>query len=410
MDYQQTLENLYQRSFCKKKWDLTAILDVQKKLNYPDRSYLSIHIGGTNGKGSVAYKLASILTAGGYRTGLFTSPHIASFQERIRIDGKMICKSDVVTYSSLLLKEKNVSFFEVITLMAMLYFKDQKVQAAVFETGMGGRLDATNILHPIVSVITSISIDHTAYLGKTLDEISSEKAGIIKEKTPLVLGPKAQREPLLQKAKEKKSSIHLVKGEFSFFDEENQAVSAMAMQEIKKHFSIPLEVEKKQIKKRPKCRFEVLSKKYLQKYFSTAPEAIVLDVAHNEDAFKKLKTALHEKYPGKKMYVVLGLSKNKEIDRCIKEVITFADGIFCVQAHSLRALEKESLYKEIQKHSFFQAHNEDTMEESLLAAMKKGSREDAVVVVTGSFFIMEEALSFFHRHLKKDPYELNEKF
>lgn len=191
--------------------DTVKLLD--KKFGTPHKNYLTIHIAGTNGKGSTAHTLAAILQSAGYRVGLYTSPHLVDFRERIRVNGRMISRDAVVDFVNryrAMSLECYPSFFELTMTMAFEYFAREKVDIAVIETGLGGRLDSTNIITPILSVITNISFDHTAFLGNTLESIASEKAGIIKPSVPVVIG-EAQgsvREVFLQKADEQKAPIY----------------------------------------------------------------------------------------------------------------------------------------------------------------------------------------------------------
>lgn len=191
--------------------DTVKLLD--EKFGTPHKNYLTIHIAGTNGKGSTAHTLAAILQSAGYRVGLYTSPHLVDFRERIRVNGRMISRDAVVDFVNryrAMSLECYPSFFELTMTMAFEYFAREKVDIAVIETGLGGRLDSTNIITPILSVITNISFDHIAFLGNTLESIASEKAGIIKPSVPVVIG-EAQgsvREVFLQKANEQKAPIY----------------------------------------------------------------------------------------------------------------------------------------------------------------------------------------------------------
>ena len=191
--------------------DTVKLLD--EKFGTPHKNYLTIHIAGTNGKGSTAHTLAAILQSAGYRVGLYTSPHLVDFRERIRVNGRMISRDAVVDFVNryrAMSLECYPSFFELTMTMAFEYFAREKVDIAVIETGLGGRLDSTNIITPILSVITNISFDHTAFLGNTLESIASEKAGIIKPSVPVVIG-EAQgsvREVFLQKADEQRAPIY----------------------------------------------------------------------------------------------------------------------------------------------------------------------------------------------------------
>jgi dihydrofolate synthase/folylpolyglutamate synthase len=183
---------MYQRqgSIAFKK-DLTNIKALCKRLNEPQNSYPSIHVAGTNGKGSTSHMIASVLQTAGYKVGLYTSPHLKDFRERIRVNGKPIDEASVIDFikrQKLFLEDQKLSFFELTVGMAFDFFAEQKIDIAVVEVGLGGRLDSTNIIKPLVSVITNIGLDHTQFLGETLKEIAFEKGGIIKKETPLVIG------------------------------------------------------------------------------------------------------------------------------------------------------------------------------------------------------------------------------
>ncbi len=170
---------------------LEASVNFNRELGYPSRAFRSIHVAGTNGKGSTSSMLAAVLQSAGYRTGLYTSPHLVDFRERVKIDGQMVPEEYVFDFlrkwGQYIIREK-ISFFEITTALAFSYFRDMKIDVAVIETGLGGRLDSTNIITPLVSVITNIGLDHCEFLGHTLPEIAGEKAGIIKSGVPSVLG------------------------------------------------------------------------------------------------------------------------------------------------------------------------------------------------------------------------------
>lgn len=172
------------------KEDLSRTLKLSAQLNYPERKFKSVHVGGTNGKGSTAHMIAAILQEAGFKVGLYTSPHLKDFRERIKINGAMISEQFVVEFvahQKAFLEDHQLSFFEMTVGMAFSYF-EKNVDIAIIEVGLGGRLDSTNIISPEVSVITNIGLDHTQFLGDTLQEIAAEKAGIIKENTPIVIG------------------------------------------------------------------------------------------------------------------------------------------------------------------------------------------------------------------------------
>lgn len=198
MNYEETLKYMFERlpmfqriGAAAYKADLTKTLRLAEILGNPQQQLRFIHIAGTNGKGSVSHLLASILQSKGLKTGLYTSPHLKDFRERIRVDGKMIPRSWVARFISYFRKDiepVQPSFFEMTFIMALRYFKEESVDIVVLETGMGGRLDSTNIVHPLVSVITNISLDHKEFLGNSLEMIAAEKAGIIKPNAPVVIG------------------------------------------------------------------------------------------------------------------------------------------------------------------------------------------------------------------------------
>lgn len=198
MTYAQTLEFLYSKlpmftrvGAAALKKDLHNTIEFCNRLDNPQNKFKSIHIGGTNGKGSTSHMLAAILQQAGYKTGLYTSPHLKDFRERIRINGKMVAKSFVKNFvknQKIAIEEIEPSFFEVTVAMAFDYFAKEKVDIAIIEVGLGGRLDSTNIITPELAVITNISLDHTNILGDTLQEIAFEKAGIIKKNIPIVIG------------------------------------------------------------------------------------------------------------------------------------------------------------------------------------------------------------------------------
>lgn len=219
MNYQKTLEWLfaqlpmYQREGqAAYKANLDNTLTLDKHFGAPHQQFKTIHVGGTNGKGSVSHMLASILQEAGYKTGLYTSPHLKDFRERIKINGEMVSEEyviDFVEQNKTLFSKIKPSFFEMTVAMAFKYFADQNVDIAVIEVGLGGRLDSTNIITPLVSIITNISFDHMALLGDTLEKIAHEKAGIIKPGVPTIIGTRDKTSDFVfeQKAKECNSSI-----------------------------------------------------------------------------------------------------------------------------------------------------------------------------------------------------------
>ncbi len=223
MSYSETVNYLYNLQKYGIKFGLDNISRLMSALDNPHTSFLSVHVAGTNGKGSTSAIIASILKTAGFKVGLFTSPHIISFTERIRVNGEEITENEVIELAEEIkdivvhLGDFSPTFFEVVTAMALLYFKRKKVDIAVIEVGMGGRLDATNIITPEISIITNISYDHKEFLGDTLKEIAHEKAGIIKKGVPVVASYQESEamKVIEQKAIEKNSELYIYGRDFS---------------------------------------------------------------------------------------------------------------------------------------------------------------------------------------------------
>ena len=236
MNYNETLNwmfnklPMYQRiGAAAYKADLNTTIEILKHLNNPQDNFKSVHIAGTNGKGSVSHSLASVFQAAGYKTALYTSPHLRDFRERIRINGNMIPENDVVSFieqHKQKLEELELSFFEMTVAMAFDYFSKEKVDIAIIEVGMGGRLDSTNIIKPELSLITNISLDHVKFLGDSEEKIAVEKAGIIKNETPIVIGETQEKskDVFINQANEKNSPIFFADQIFNCQKKDNVAL------------------------------------------------------------------------------------------------------------------------------------------------------------------------------------------
>ena len=220
MNYQETVEYLFNStpvfehvgaSAYKEGLETTKALD--EHFGHPHTHFLSIHVAGTNGKGSCSHTLAAIFQAEGYKVGLYTSPHLVDFRERIKVNGEMISEQEVIDFVEQerdFFEPLHPSFFELTTALAFKYFAEQKVDIAIIEVGLGGRLDCTNIITPILSIITNISLDHTQFLGNTLAAIAAEKAGIIKHRVPVVIGESVPETQIVFKAKAQKEDALIV--------------------------------------------------------------------------------------------------------------------------------------------------------------------------------------------------------
>ena len=330
MNYQQTLDwmfaqlPMYQRegktAF---KKDLTNILLFSEVLNFPERKFKSIHVGGTNGKGSTSHMLGSILQEAGYKVGLYTSPHLKNFTERIRINGREIPKRKVTSFINKqkgFLEKQKLSFFEMTVGLAFDYFANEKVDIAIIEVGLGGRLDSTNIITPEIAVITNIGLDHTQFLGETLPEIAYEKAGIIKNKIPVVIGEK-QTEVLdvfLEKAKECQSEIYFASNDVKNYPLDllgdyqwaNSKTAVAAIQQLRR-----FTISEKNISD---GLLHVVKNTNLKGRWQVLQESpkVICDTAHNKEG---LEIVLHQlqKEPFEKLHIVLGVVSDKKLEEVL---------------------------------------------------------------------------------------------
>jgi dihydrofolate synthase / folylpolyglutamate synthase len=342
------------------------------ELNHPEKVFPSVHIAGSNGKGSTATKIASSFQKAGYRTGLYTSPHLHSFSERMQINNVPIDQASVLSILPILYKiakEKNMvpTFFEFATFLAFEWFRREKVEMAVIETGLGGALDATNVLYPVLSIITSVSLEHMDRLGDTLEKIAEQKAGIIKPNTPVVLGPKARLSSIYARAAFCKSPILEVPASNGWYDKENQDIARVALSFLQNDF--PRLEGHLDLSARPPCRFELY-------------HGAILDVAHNLDGLIRLYEAIQEHFPSRKIRTVLGLSRDKDVEACMQIAQSKSSALHLVQSENSRAFPaKESVYQGVQK------------------AKAQADIYNEILVVTGSFYLMPDA--------KKALYELS---
>lgn len=317
-------------------------------LGHPHRNFRSIHVGGTNGKGSTSLKIARTLQAASYRVGLYTSPHLFDVRERIQIDQELISRRELEEGFSLiasLMDIKSLSFFDVLTSIAFLYFAKKQVDWAVVEVGLGGSIDPTNVLDPEIAIITSIGWDHAEILGDTLEKIAREKGGIAKPGVPLFVGPSAA--PFFPKAKSSPS--------FPLYDLENRALAKMVLE----HLGIPPSCIEVGTSQRPECRFQVEGD-------------WIYDVAHNEQGIERLLQALSVHHPGEKFHFLVGFGKAKEWKACIEKMIPYAKSILPLEVKKDRLVSSREI-------------------EGFLAGKVATKRGSGRVVVTGSFYIMAAA-------------------
>ena len=429
MNYTQTLEFLFQslpafetQGLTGYKPGLERITAFCRHLGNPQRNFFTIHIAGTNGKGSVAHIIASVLEQAGYRTGLFTSPHLQDFRERIRVDGEMIPKQKVVNFVDKhhdKMVELELSFFEMSTAMAFDYFAQSDVEVAVIETGLGGRLDATNIITPILSIITNIGLEHTSLLGDTLPKIATEKAGIIKKSIPVIVGEADDRYNGVfdQIAAANKSRVIYAEREFKCeehhtaahsqrfrlrrtrdehtFDVEldlqgcyqcRNIVTASAAIDFL-HEETPLTISRRAFLEGMRCTATNTS---LQGRWQTIGEAplIVCDTGHNAHGIAYVANQLRET-PHKELYCVIGFVRDKDLAHILPLLPKDAHYIF-TQAHSERALPAAELTV---KAGIYGLHGE-TVEEvtAAVARAKELATAEDLIFIGGSTYVVAEAL------------------
>ena len=400
MNYKDTLNYLfsqlpmYQRTGAAAyKKDIGNIIKVCNFLNNPQEKFKSIHIAGTNGKGSTAHLLSSVLQEAGYKTGLYTSPHLVDFRERIKINGKKISEKNVVDFVNSN-KENfetiNMSFFEYTVAMAFYEFEKEKVDIAIIETGLGGRLDSTNIINPLLSIITNIGYDHVNLLGDSLEEIAFEKAGIIKENTPVLIGKKQEEidHVFKKQANKKNASLTYAKKFDNQFSEEipdyqkeniNTVISAIDVLNWNiSNEEINSGIKNVKINTGLRGRWEVLS---------TKPK-IVCDTGHNIDGINQVINHL-EKIKYDKLHFVFGTVNDKKLDNILN--ILPKDGIyyFC-KAKIDRALDANKLKSLCEsKNIFGESYSSVT---SALNAAKKNSENEDLILIGGSTFVVAEVL------------------
>ncbi|MFD2564905.1 bifunctional folylpolyglutamate synthase/dihydrofolate synthase [Aquimarina rubra] len=405
MDYQETLDwmfaqlPMYQRQGASAyKIDLTNTIHLALYLGNPETKFKSVHVAGTNGKGSTSHMLASILQQSGYKVGLYTSPHLKDFRERIRINGKEINKEYVVDFVEqhrTYFEVNQLSFFEMTVGLAFQYFAESKVDIAIIEVGLGGRLDSTNIITPEVSIITNIGLDHTQFLGNTLPEIASEKAGIIKKNIPVVIGRTTPetKEVFTEKALSLQSKIFFaVDYEGNIFDtdlkgsyqEENVKT---ALQTISILQEKGWNINKKNIKSglsRVVNNTGLLGRwQILQK----SPK-VICDTAHNEDGLRLvLKQLLNEEYD--KLHIVLGVVNDKDLKKILPLFPTNGTYYFA-KPEIARGLDEKILKKEALK---FNLNGEcyNSVKMAYKVALQSANNKD-LVYVGGSTFVVAEII------------------
>lgn len=402
------------------KADLKNIQLLCARLGHPERKFPAIHIAGTNGKGSVSHMLAAIFQQHGYRTGLFTSPHLIDFRERIRVDGQMIPEQDVVEFVAQIKEDAEdirPSFFELNCAMAFQHFATQKVDIAVIETGLGGRLDSTNILRPILTLITQIGMDHMETLGNTLEKIAGEKAGIFKYGIPAVIGESNEQIASVFIDKARAVGAPLIFSEKIFGmkmrSSDNGLLNVEAtnrMTGISACYSLDLQGHYQQQNLRSVLTaVELLREKFqLQtemvraalsrttsltglrgrwERIAAGPD-IILDVAHNEDGIRQINQQLqHCNYD--QLHIVFGMVRDKDVDGVLGLLPKQAIYYF-TKAHLSRAMEQDELLEKAKSFNL-KGDSYSGVREALDEAKSQAGKSD-LVLVFGSIFLVGEAI------------------
>ncbi len=358
-----------------------------RSLHNPEKSLRCLHVAGTNGKGSVCTKLSKAYELSGCVTGLFTSPHISSFRERFQLNGECISEKEVVEGVAAIRRvcSEELTFFESTMLLALLWFRKKGAEMVVFETGLGGRLDATNICHPDLCVITSVSLDHMDYLGTTLEQIAAEKAGIIKDGIPVVIGPRIPHDVVYRKAQQHRAPLLPVCGTFADYDEENSAIARQALSCL----DIPSPLIDQAVGVRPPCRFQRVPDAVIGTRWSRVPPAVVLDVAHNPDGMQRLIMKAKASFPHRRFCFLLAVSQDKDVQEMISSLQGVAEMIVCTESQSPRAMPACMLAAIVrEKIGDVQVLEASDSSEALVAALQGASVLQLPLFVTGTFFFM----------------------
>ncbi|GAM08448.1 folylpolyglutamate synthase [Geobacter sp. OR-1] len=413
MTYQETLEQIYGLARFGIKPGLERISSLLSKLGNPHRKIRTVSVAGTNGKGSTAAFLSSILSTAGYRVGLFTSPHLISFTERIRINGAEIPEDDVVRLTAMVMAAAppRTTFFEIVTAMALQYFSEQHIDIAIMEAGMGGRFDSTNITDPLVSIITPISLDHCEYLGSSLAAIAREKAGIIRPGRPVVCAgqDEAAMAVIEQYAAAGSSPLHVAGREFTaiwrddFLDYwgvrgsitglkpalhgRHQAANASCAL-----CAAELLADSGFVADAAACRLGLSTTSWPGRLelFATAPD-LMLDGAHNPGGSRVLAEALAE-FPGKRIIMVIGVMQDKDVAAILAPLLPHAAEVFCVAPALERAMPAGELAAAVQRIGM-ECTVAGTVAEGVQAALAAAGPDD-LVLVCGSLFTVGEARAF----------------
>ena len=419
ISYKSAERFLLSREFFGMKLGLENITEFLQSIKNPQTKYLTIHISGTNGKGSTAAMLAAVLQAQGYKTGLFTSPHLVDFKERIKVNGQKILKKSLVSFVSNYKKElirRKLSFFETVTALALDYFKKCKVEIAVIETGLGGRLDATNVLNPALTITTEIALDHVDILGKTIRKISKEKAGIIKPGRPHLIGElhKEAVEVMNNKCALLKAPIYKLQNKDYCISQDSRSLSfndgnlqisnispslegvhqlknaALVIKAVSVLRQNGIYLTKKALREGLAstlwpARFQVVSHK-------NSP-AVIFDVAHNVSGVRAFVDSFKLRFPAKKTRVIAGFVKEKNHKEILKMLLEISSEFAFVPLKSKRSADIKKLiaetdFKDIPVSRFGSVG-------PAFRNLRKDAAPDDIITIIGSHYLIGEFVKLF---------------
>ena len=411
--YQKCLDKIYKLGRFGIKLELDTIQNILNLLDNPEKQYNLVHVAGTNGKGSTATYIASILQLAGFKTGIYTSPHLVKFNERMTINGESISNDDVVSAYEAVHQvdtgDRKATFFEIATAMGFYHFAKKNVEWAVIETGMGGRFDATNIITPKVSVITNLSIEHTDYLGNTIKALAKEKGGIIKASTPVVTavsqpsGLKVIKNTAIQNS----SDLYIYKKDFSI--RKNPGQNTYSYKGLMKNFNhlikpLPGEHQKENLSLAlAACEliFDNLDENLVKKglaitrwpgrleHIQDSP-LVIIDGAHNLKAAKVLGKYLSSTLKDKKLTLVLGILDDKPYEKMLESLVPCAHNIIITKAKIDRSLEPSVLKKAVEKITKKPVIVIEDVKKAVTHAIEISNDEDAVCIA-GSLYVAGEA-------------------
>lgn len=433
IEYNKALDYLYSfvdyslkhsSELAKAEFNLDRMFALMQELGNPQNKYPIIHVAGTKGKGSVSALCASALQAGGYKVGLYTSPHLIDYCERIQVNGEPISHELMVELveeiKPAVARVPFLTTFEITTALGFLAFAWQGCNAAVIEVGLGGRLDATNIVTPKVSVITSLSYDHMAVLGNTLAKIAGEKAGIIKQGVPVVSSPQKDEalEVLERVVREKECSFTLVGKDVSFgrmgASLESQTLNITSFYHPSKFIvTIPL-LGEHQVENSAtaytalKVSMLELSDESIQKGFSQVKwrarfeiarryPPLIFDSAHNQDSFIKLRETLDEYFPNHQVYLIFGASEDKNLPGMFAEMKTKIKKLIVTRADHPRALQPEQIV-ELANQAGVESEAVTPVESALARALELSKIDGSIVLSAGSMFVTAEIMQAWQKY------------